>query len=106
MRHGSPPYELSETDPARFGAWADRAYAVAMARKTYGLGKATLISATETDSSEHVLTSRTNHEMFDLLRTAGAQFEFKSGWQVIGFCGCFVCTHWLHSICVLSCRLC
>lgn len=37
MVQGEPPFDLTEFDPARYGAWTTRQYVVAKARESYGL---------------------------------------------------------------------
>ena len=81
MRDGFPPYELSEADPAQFGAWADRVYAVAKAKETYTLSTFTRPLKHDIPSAGRP-TSRVNHDMMERLKKEGAQFGFKAGWEV------------------------
>lgn len=34
--HGEPPFELSETDPGRYGKWTTKDYVHEKSRETYG----------------------------------------------------------------------
>ena len=79
MKNGSPPYELLEADPARFGSWTDRTYTLAKARETYGMNTSLMWSKEERFAGRP--TSRANREMMQLLKEQGAEFGFKSGFE-------------------------
>jgi len=40
IQNGEPTYDLNEADPGRFGKWANRDFALAKARESYGLNNA------------------------------------------------------------------
>ena len=83
IKHGSPPYELIEADPTRFGVWTDRVFAAAKGRESYGMNTAVLWPKEERFAGRP--TSRANRKLMDLLKNEGAEFTFKSGWEASVF---------------------
>ncbi|RHY29183.1 hypothetical protein DYB32_005364, partial [Aphanomyces invadans] len=77
--HGEPPYDLTEIDPARYGAWTTPAFTAAKARESYGDNN--LITHPILDKQAARPTSRLS-PLYKTLREHGAQFGLHSGWEV------------------------
>lgn len=74
---GEPSIDLSSLDPARFGTWTSKDYALAKAREAYRLQYQLAIPDTERDAGRPVKTT----PIYELQRAQGAVFGSRYGWE-------------------------
>ncbi|KAK8758858.1 hypothetical protein V5799_003507 [Amblyomma americanum] len=78
MTSGEPPYDLTETDPGRFGKWTTRSYLFAKARETYGMNNSFTYPKEERWAGRP--TQRVSG-IYDQLVERGAEMGFHAGWE-------------------------
>jgi len=72
---GEPPYELFETDPSRYGAWATKFFASAKVRETYGSNNIVVFPNEERLAGRPLRTT----PVYDRLKAKGCVFGFHNG---------------------------
>ncbi|RDD45141.1 Dimethylglycine dehydrogenase, mitochondrial [Trichoplax sp. H2] len=76
---GEPPYDLMETDGARFDSWATRDYLFDKVSESYGLNNMIMYPKEERPAGRP--TSRVSG-LYSSLSNHGAVYGFRSGWEV------------------------
>lgn len=75
---GEPPFELYETDPNRFGTWADKKFSIARSKEVYALCHNWSYKDSERLAGRPARVSG----LFGALRNEGAQMRYRAGWEV------------------------
>lgn len=89
MIHGEPPYELTEADPARYGAWATQSWVDEKVKEAYGWNNVIpYFNENRTRARPVTHAERPQADIVDVLRKRGAQFGFSHGWET---------PNWFHS---------
>lgn len=89
MQHGEPPYELTEADPARYGAWATPSWVGEKVKEAYGWNNCIAYFNENRPRARPVLhEDRPQGDIVEVLRSRGAQFGFSHGWET---------PSWFHS---------
>eukprot|EP00419_Tripos_fusus_P066818 CAMPEP_0172928638 /NCGR_PEP_ID=MMETSP1075-20121228/218076_1 /TAXON_ID=2916 /ORGANISM="Ceratium fusus, Strain PA161109" /LENGTH=561 /DNA_ID=CAMNT_0013789925 /DNA_START=84 /DNA_END=1767 /DNA_ORIENTATION=+ len=82
MLNGEPPYELSESDPARFGAWATPAWVGEKVKEAYGWNNFIAYPNENRPRARPVVhKERPQEDIVAVLRSRGAQLGFAHGWE-------------------------
>jgi len=82
MLNGEPPYELTESDPARFGAWATPAWVGEKVKEAYGWNNFIVYPNENRPRARPVVhEERPQEDIVAVLRARGAQFGFAHGWE-------------------------
>ncbi|XP_065187932.1 dimethylglycine dehydrogenase, mitochondrial-like [Sycon ciliatum] len=80
IRNGYPPYDLTETDPARYGNWSDDpTYIMNKTKETYGMNNSYAYVKEERFGGRP--TKRAG-PLYASLQKRGARFGFKAGFEV------------------------
>jgi dimethylglycine dehydrogenase len=77
---GEPPYELFESDPARYGYWATTDFVSEKVLETYKLNNHPH-SPNENLTAARPVKGFPNEPLRERLRDNGAQFGFHNGWE-------------------------
>jgi len=89
MQHGEPPYELTEADPARYGAWATPEWTADKVKEAYGWNNTTAyFNENRTRARPVVHAERPQADVVAALQARGAQLGFSHGWET---------PSWFHS---------
>jgi len=89
MQHGEPPYELTEADPARYGAWATPAWVGDKVKEAYGWNNYIgYFNENRPRARPVVHPDRPQDEIVAVLQARGAQLGFSHGWET---------PNWFHS---------
>lgn len=89
MQEGEPPYELTETDPARYGAWATTDWVGEKVKEAYGWNNFTAYFNENRPRARPVVhPERPQADIVEVLRSRGAQLGFSHGWET---------PSWFHS---------
>jgi dimethylglycine dehydrogenase len=89
MQHGEPPYELTEADPVRYGAWATPTWVGEKVKEAYGWNNNTAYFNENRTRARPVLhEDRPQEDIVNVLRSRGAQLGFSHGWET---------PNWFHS---------
>jgi len=82
MQHGEPPYELTEADPARYGAWATPSWVEDKVKEAYGWNNSIAYFNENRPRARPVVhEDRPQGDIIDSLHKRGAQFGFSHGWE-------------------------
>jgi dimethylglycine dehydrogenase len=89
MQNGEPPYELIESDPARYGKWATPEWVGEKVKEAYGWNNNIAYSNENRPRARPVIhEERPQQDIVDVLRNRGAQLGFSHGWET---------PSWFHS---------
>jgi len=89
MQHGEPPYELTESDPARFGKWATPAWVGDKVKEAYGWNNVIAYFNENRPRARPVVhEERPQQDIVEVLQSRGAQLGFSHGWET---------PNWFHS---------
>lgn len=75
--HGEPPFELSETDPGRYGKWTTKDYVHEKSRETYGFNNIIVYPKEERPYGRRM---RIN-PLYEKLVKKGAEMGVHAGWE-------------------------
>jgi len=82
MQHGEPPYELSEADPARYGAWATPEFVGEKVKEAYGWNNNTAhFNENRTRARPVINADRPQADIVRVLEARGGQLGFSHGWE-------------------------
>ena len=80
IRNGYAPYDLTESDPGRYGNWADDTrYICEKTRESYGMNNSYGYVKEERVGGR---PSKRIHDFYSTLEKRGANFGFKAGFEV------------------------
>jgi len=78
IQNGEPAFDLNELDPGRYGKWTTKDYVLSKCRESYGFNNLQGYPKEERYAGRPMRTT----PLYDVLKEAGAQFTFSSGWEV------------------------
>lgn len=82
MLHGEPPYELTETDPTRYGNWATQEWVDDKVKEAYGWNNVTAYFNENRYRARPVIhAERPQGDIVSVLQKRGAQLGFSHGWE-------------------------
>jgi len=76
---GEPPYELTETDPARYGRWATKDWVGEKVKEAYGMNNHVHFPNENTFAARPAHLK--NEAIYKILEGKGCQFGFHHGWE-------------------------
>jgi len=82
MQHGEPPYELTEADPARYGAWATPKFVGEKVKESYGWNNHVAHFNENRPRARPVINEdRPQADIVRVLEERGGQLGFSHGWE-------------------------